>query len=790
MNEASNETYQKFKKNAKKVGEFLSIALIAILKLLLKLIPKALLIVLICAIGGGYLIGVWRATIETRGAEQRYTYNDYNDLEIDESDKRLKATNLGYLNKQYKAFYKYVADNSYYQIIGKRSKKLERQDHVKDYYNKENMFKMSPGLMFSLDEYMHKKSFRYPEQFIKPVYADLDKMELLDLTDDDGLVIAKSKRLEGEKDRVKRAEGMRTKNEIKSVRDYGLASIFKYFEDFVITKERGTILNREVYDPETNSIKTVAVNEEYEEILGEELAYFMSNAVTFVGDFEFIYERQEEFLRMLDEDERKVQYGTCEICDRKEDENTGEIIEYNCVEVPLYETRDGGIYQELPVVVEENKNYKGLRYVEDYLMNYESDVPESVTEEFNFEERVGKLVDYDLNVGTNDMAFEVFHYDEWFKKYGEEYDVDPKLLAAIAMVESSGNPLARNYNGSCWGLMQISEIHAGTDPDMNITKNPETDDRLKPEKAIKWAAKHFRYLLDEYNGDVVKALYGYNYGINGFNKVYKDMYAKYGDNWLYHMDNDYAPKVLSYYDGDIDFSSMVFYEENDKGFFQRIKEFFTGVFDIDNPKEKRVLYTRYVKQTEVDVILRMADTFDTQQSFSDTNLTEISFWDRGFNSFYEGLMENSVTLDMIKQILEKGDEFFPPILSSGARISGLFGESRGGGTRRHGGIDIAICEGTPVFAMADGRVKLAQTGYNGGYGTLVILQHANGLESYYAHLSQVLVSPGDVVKKGQVIAKSGNTGRSTGPHLHFECRLNGVRVNPEHFYEGGILPTP
>ena len=132
MNEASNETYQKFKKNAKKVGEFLSIALIAILKLLLKLIPKALLIVLICAIGGGYLIGVWRATIETRGAEQRYTYNDYNDLEIDESDKRLKATNLGLLNKQYKAFYKYVADNSYYQIIGKRSKKLERRDHVKE----------------------------------------------------------------------------------------------------------------------------------------------------------------------------------------------------------------------------------------------------------------------------------------------------------------------------------------------------------------------------------------------------------------------------------------------------------------------------------------------------------------------------------------------------------------------------------------------------------------------------------------------------------------------------------
>ncbi|MCX7750425.1 MAG: M23 family metallopeptidase [Candidatus Bipolaricaulota bacterium] len=94
----------------------------------------------------------------------------------------------------------------------------------------------------------------------------------------------------------------------------------------------------------------------------------------------------------------------------------------------------------------------------------------------------------------------------------------------------------------------------------------------------------------------------------------------------------------------------------------------------------------------------------------------------------------------------------------------------------HAGIDLAVPEGTRVCAAAPGRVVTA--GWEGGFGFLVVLDHGNGYETYYGHLSRVLVQVGQYVEIGQVIALSGNTGLSTGPHLHFEVRLDGVAVDP------------
>lgn len=90
---------------------------------------------------------------------------------------------------------------------------------------------------------------------------------------------------------------------------------------------------------------------------------------------------------------------------------------------------------------------------------------------------------------------------------------------------------------------------------------------------------------------------------------------------------------------------------------------------------------------------------------------------------------------------------------------------------RYGGIDIAASIGTPLWAMADGTVMVAKgEGWNGGYGKMIIIGHANGTQTLYAHLSRVDVKPGQKVTRGSVIGASGNTGRSTGPHLHFEIR--------------------
>ncbi|WPX09025.1 M23 family metallopeptidase [Anaerocellum danielii] len=98
------------------------------------------------------------------------------------------------------------------------------------------------------------------------------------------------------------------------------------------------------------------------------------------------------------------------------------------------------------------------------------------------------------------------------------------------------------------------------------------------------------------------------------------------------------------------------------------------------------------------------------------------------------------------------------------------------GREFHEGIDLAVPWGSNVYAADGGVVEFA--GWSGGYGKLIIINHQNGYKTYYGHLSKFLVSPGQKVAKGQLIAKSGSTGRSTGPHLHFEVRKNSVPQNP------------
>ena len=99
------------------------------------------------------------------------------------------------------------------------------------------------------------------------------------------------------------------------------------------------------------------------------------------------------------------------------------------------------------------------------------------------------------------------------------------------------------------------------------------------------------------------------------------------------------------------------------------------------------------------------------------------------------------------------------------------------GTRRlHAGTDFGVDEGTPVHA-ADGGV-VVEAGWISGYGYTVIIDHGNGMSTLYAHNSDVAVSPGQTVSKGQVVSYSGNTGGSTGPHLHFEVRINGEPTDP------------
>ena len=112
-------------------------------------------------------------------------------------------------------------------------------------------------------------------------------------------------------------------------------------------------------------------------------------------------------------------------------------------------------------------------------------------------------------------------------------------------------------------------------------------------------------------------------------------------------------------------------------------------------------------------------------------------------------------------------------------ITSRYGVSSSIRSSRHTGLDIAATKGTPIKVVADGTVTFAR--YNGSYGYLVKVNHGNGVETWYAHTSKMYVTVGQEVKAGDVIALVGSTGNSTGPHLHFEIRINGEHVNPQNY---------
>ncbi len=109
-------------------------------------------------------------------------------------------------------------------------------------------------------------------------------------------------------------------------------------------------------------------------------------------------------------------------------------------------------------------------------------------------------------------------------------------------------------------------------------------------------------------------------------------------------------------------------------------------------------------------------------------------------------------------------------------ITSRFGRRSGG---RHTGLDIANSTGTPIRAVADGTVTYSA--YKGNYGRMIVIQHTNSVETYYAHCSKLYVSEGQKVKQGDIIGAVGSTGNSTGPHLHLEIRVNGVAKNPQYY---------
>ena len=120
------------------------------------------------------------------------------------------------------------------------------------------------------------------------------------------------------------------------------------------------------------------------------------------------------------------------------------------------------------------------------------------------------------------------------------------------------------------------------------------------------------------------------------------------------------------------------------------------------------------------------------------------------------------------------------------RVTGSFGDINRPGARPHQGMDFGAARGTAVLAPADGKVAVSTDQYEGGarYGKVVVIEHAGGTRTLYAHLDKLLVRPGERVRSGQRIALSGASGKVTGPHLHFEVSRQGAPVDPQALLKG------
>ena len=147
-------------------------------------------------------------------------------------------------------------------------------------------------------------------------------------------------------------------------------------------------------------------------------------------------------------------------------------------------------------------------------------------------------------------------------------------------------------------------------------------------------------------------------------------------------------------------------------------------------------------------------------------------WTMGVTNPY-GMQQADLPASWTIWLVDELDQYHCPFIGE-VHPRGKFGPRRG---RRHQGVDLPLKTGDPIYAAFTGKVRMSR--YFGAFGNLVVIRHENGIETFYAHLSKRHVEEGQWVNAGDVIGLGGSSGRSTGPHLHFETRYNGFAFDPQ-----------
>ena len=232
---------------------------------------------------------------------------------------------------------------------------------------------------------------------------------------------------------------------------------------------------------------------------------------------------------------------------------------------------------------------------------------------------------------------------------------------------------------------------------------------------------------------------------------------------------------------------------NDDEIFERIKQ--SGItyykyYAIMEGEEEKAYVPDFAKAEEIVTKLKEKDSNNIDKitilEMYDIDLKEFAEVDATVAALYQKKIvevKKPVTTGKVNTSTKISNKKVALNLSLIKPISGTitsrFGHVSSRRVSKHTGLDIAASTGTKIKAAAGGTVTFS--GYKGSFGYMVVINHGNGVETYYAHCSKLYVKAGQQVNQGDRIAAVGNTGNSTGPHLHLEIRINGVAYNPQNY---------
>ena len=235
---------------------------------------------------------------------------------------------------------------------------------------------------------------------------------------------------------------------------------------------------------------------------------------------------------------------------------------------------------------------------------------------------------------------------------------------------------------------------------------------------------------------------------------------------------------------------------NDDEIFEKIKQ--SGVvyykyYAIIEGEEEKAYVSQFSQAEDIVNQLREKESNNIDQisilEMYDTELKDFAEVDATVAALYQQKViieqptPKKVAIGKVNTSTNISYQKVPLTLNLIKPISGIitsrFGARSSIRVSNHTGLDIGASIGTPIKAAATGTVTFA--GYKGSYGYMVVISHSNEVETYYGHCSKLYVTAGQKVNQGDVIAAVGNTGNSTGPHLHLEIRVNGVAYNPQNY---------